>query len=422
MIPRLANAMRRFGRDQSGAAAVYFALVAPALLGGVTLGAEASNWLLTQRKLQQIADVAAYSGAVRRMSGGTEAQIIATAQAAAQSSGLITGDGIIVTLLPNTADYSDKVQVTIDRTVPRYFSAYFSDTPVAIDQSAVAGALEGTGDVVCMLALSKTANGAVTIGGSSEAYFDGCTVASNSTASDSFLMNGGSVTVSAACVDVVGGVSVTSGLTMTDCLTPRSLQRPIPDPYGDLSMPAVTGTPEATNAIGTADSPWLPIQSYSGWPMSRFVGGLTISGDVQLGAGLYVIDGGTLKINSNVTLAGSDVTFFLANGAELQINGGAELNLTAPSSGPYAGLLIFGERSPTGISHTYSGNASSVLKGAFYLPGGDLNFLGNAGSAESCLQVMADTITISGNSELRMGCVPPGGHQVSSNKRVALIE
>jgi hypothetical protein len=76
------------------------------------------------------------------------------------------------------------------------------------------------------------------------------------------------------------------------------------------------------------------------------------------------------------------------------VNGSSNLNLTAPSGGPTAGLL-FGSSSG---SATFSGD-SRGLDGAIYVPNGSVTMSGNATSGTSnCFMVVANTVTFQGNS------------------------
>jgi hypothetical protein len=82
----LGKAIRYFVRTESGATAVYFALLAPVLIGFSALGGEVGLWLLTERRLQHITDMAAISAATRAHSTSTIAEIRASATARAVSS------------------------------------------------------------------------------------------------------------------------------------------------------------------------------------------------------------------------------------------------------------------------------------------------------------------------------------------------
>jgi hypothetical protein len=71
----------------------------------------------------------------------------------------------------------------------------------------------------------------------------------------------------------------------------------------------------------------------------------------------------------SVSLAGTGVTFYNAGGT-FNFGLGTE-NLTAPSTGNYANVLIFQPTSDTN-SMTFNGSAAAVLTGLVYAPGGEV--------------------------------------------------
>jgi Flp pilus assembly protein TadG len=66
-----AKARTALRRDERGSVAILAAIVFPALIGGMGLGAEIGTWYVAERKLQHAADVAAYAAAVR-LNGGED--------------------------------------------------------------------------------------------------------------------------------------------------------------------------------------------------------------------------------------------------------------------------------------------------------------------------------------------------------------
>lgn len=75
-----------------------------------------------------------------------------------------------------------KGTVELSETHPRLFSSVFSSEPVTMRARAVAE-ING-GSKACVLALSSLASGAVTVSGLTEVSLSGCSVVSNSSASD----------------------------------------------------------------------------------------------------------------------------------------------------------------------------------------------------------------------------------------------
>ncbi|MFZ3581685.1 pilus assembly protein TadG-related protein [Loktanella sp. DJP18] len=416
----------RFACDTRGAVAVMAALAFPVLVGGMALGTEAGYWYLSQRKLQQASDLAAYAAAVQLRSGRGRPDMVAAASDMAVASNFRLGNDTMDLNHPptsgsRTAD-AKAVEVVLNRQQVRFFTLIYDTDPVAISARAVAE-IRGGGDA-CLLTLDPTTSGAITVSGSSEIIFQGCDVATNSNAQDAFLMSGGKVELTAGCVHSVGGVSATSGLTQTSCTGANTESPVIRDPYADLAEPlnvgtCVPGSVGSNNATTTV----TPTETHPlGMPLRRYCAGLNISGNVTFGAGLYIVDGGTLQINASTDVSGNGVTFFLTNGATLAINGGATLNLSAPESGPLAGLLFYAARGSVGVKHSINGTAGSTLNGAVYFPTSDLDYSGNFSGTYGCTQIVTRRVTFTGNSSLNVDCSAAGTRRIPVAETIALVE
>lgn len=434
------NKGKLFLSADHGAAAVYFALTAPILIGFSALGVEAGLWLITERKLQHVADTSAYAAVARSLSTSEPTQIDATVLSAAYNSGLRETDTLTWALPPTDGAYAGRgghVEVTIERNVSRFMTRLFyeQEETVTISVRAVAALLEESGEEVCMLALSPTASPAFLVSGSGTVTVEECGFSSNSSAEDSFKMQGAKVEVIGSCLYSVGGAVVTDGLTLTDCATPQVMQRPTPDPYASLSIPDASvfsgWTRYSSSSIGASFAPTQNLIGYGEVPTAVF-DGLSLQGEVSLGPGLYVVDGGELKINANSTISGDSVSFLLINGAELNIAGTATLNLSAfdPENphhrpDPFAGLLFFADRLGAPVSHTMNGNATSDINGIVYLPNDNISYSGNSSAEYACIQIIASQLNIGGNGTLNIGCLPdkPSGSKLlHSAQRINLLE
>jgi len=150
-----------------------------------------------------------------------------------------------------------------------------------------------------------------------------------------------------------------------------------------------------------------------------YTGGFTVRCNTNLVGGIYVIDGGTLRINSNhLVTSTAGVMIVLRNGATIDINGGAGVSLRPMSKSELdaaiaggtdieagsdtellAGMLVMEE---TGnreslVDSTINGTAGLTLNGTLYLPGTQLDLSGTAGVSSQCLMIAASTIRFSGN-------------------------
>ncbi len=421
-----ARLLSRLRRDERGNIAILSALTLPILVGSFGWGTEAGYWYLEKRTLQLAADVAAHAGGVALRGGASQAALEATSLDIAGRSGFDPALGTHTLVSPPAtgayAGVAEAVEVSLERQQPRYFTKIYSQEPVEIAARAVA--LITGGARACLLALSPTGSGAVTVSGSTTVTFTDCDIASNSNASDSFLMSGGSAVVTTGCVHTVGGAEATGNLTLTDCARPHE-QAPVSrDPYADIPEPELFGTCQSgnigsnnrTTAVSAAEN------HPSGVLSMRFCGGLDLRGTVEFAPGLYIVDGGDFRINSTTVLRGTGVTFFLTNGAEANLNGSATVDLTAPTSGPFAGIMIFGDRDDAAVTHVINGNSASRLDGAVYTPAASISYSGNFGGSGGCTQLVVDNITFTGNSELSVDCQALGTRDLRVDEAVVLVE
>jgi hypothetical protein len=137
---------------------------------------------------------------------------------------------------------------------------------------------------------------------------------------------------------------------------------------------------------------------------------------------IIVVSGGSLKINSNSIVNGTNVMFYLTNGATLDIRGGSELNLSAQTTGTHAGLLFFGDRTQATADNKVNGNNTSNVTGAFYFPSQRLEFLGNFSGTQACTQIIADTVLYQGSANFQHNCPGTGVRDLTTVGNIKLVE
>jgi hypothetical protein len=215
-------------------------------------------------------------------------------------------------------------------------------------------------------------------------------------------MDSGKAEIAADCVYTVGEAVTTTGLTLNKCSAPSEGSPPVRDPYAGVAEPSRMHLDQlpcrslATVSNSTYSLDYLP----DGQQAMRFCNGLDIKGDITLKPGLYVIDGGSLTVNAGDRLSGSGVTILFTQNAASKLSGGGTLDVAAPTSGPYEGILFFGSRSSPGVSHEVMGNSESKLQGTLYMPTSSISFSGNSTVAGACTQIVADTVMFTGNSTI----------------------
>src|SRR5262249_53585807 len=119
-------------------------------------------------------------------------------------------------------------------------------------------------------------------------------------------------------------------------------------------------------------------------------------------------------------ISGAGVTFHLLNGAVADFNGNATINFSAPTSGARKGMLFMGA-STSGINK-FNGNASSHMTGALYFPHNAVQFNGNFGGVNGCMQVVANTIDYTGSSTFSVDCSAQGLNDIPATRYARLVE
>lgn len=401
-----------FLASRSGNTALLFGLSLPVVIGMAGLGVETGYWYFKQRELQAAADVAAVAGAVEKRGGGEISLITSTAQAEAVEHGFVVAEGTIdVNAPPASGSHQDNRSVEVLLTMPatRFFSKIFSGEEVTLNARGVARYEDG--GQACILALHPEESGAVTFTGNAVTLIDGCNVMSNSLSNSSLIVSG-SADVTVPCALAAGGVSVDEGLTLTDCPEAQSNVPPAVDPFKDLPEPDVTG-PCLALPNGNGSETLSPGRYCSGGPLK---------GNKTFLPGTYVIDGADFRINAGANVTGEDVTFFMTDDATADFNGAANIQLSAPTSGTYKGVLFYGDRDNSSTSNKFNGTASSQLTGALYFPSQDVEFLGNFSGENGCMRIVASTIKVTGSTDMSADCSGYGLNDMPLPGRVSLVE
>jgi hypothetical protein len=404
----------RFMRDRSGAYAVMFGLMAPVFIGTLALGGETGLWYSTHEKMQGAADSSAISAAVGLIGGNTNYTLQAKATAA--SNGFVDGSsGTVVTVNnppksgPNTGTTGD-VEVIIKQPQKLLFSGLFLKSPVVVQTRAVAGPPAG---IVCILALNKSLLlPGITVAASAAVMADQCNIADNSP-SPLALTEAALASITAQKVNVVGGyVDVLGSMTTTQGV--HTGVASTADPFAGLSVPTPPAGPCDPNSASNGKITSTVTLS----PTLRYCGGLNIGsgGNVTLSPGTYYMDMGLLGVGlpllapdggllvaSGGSLTGTGVTIVMtsstglfSNLANLDLGGllsGGVINLTAPTSGTYANLVLFVDQSALVSLLTFRGGTQNNFEGTIYAPNSKVVYaLGSGTKTGQCTRLIADTI------------------------------
>jgi len=394
--------VQRFQRDESGAYVVMAALAMPVLVGMAAYGVEAGTLLHKQKLMQHAADSAAVTAAIAEATGATDSGAT-QAKAVAANYGFVGGmspmDARVAVNSPPTSgpnkDNRFAVEVIISQPQQRLFSSIWGSTPYTVAGRAVATP-QGQ---PCILTLNRSASGAYSEQGTPNVNLINCSVIDDS--SDPSALNvGGSARLSTTFVGVVGGISGQSGIAAT--YGTATGYHYTADPYAGVSYPSYSRCDK--HNYSTHNTVTLSPGVYCGGI------NLNSQASVTLNPGIYYLDGGSLSMTGQTSLRGTGVTLVFtsssgSNYATANISGGATLKLTPPTSGPTAGIAIFGDRNmPVGTTFNFTGGDAQAVGGAIYLSKGAVQWAGNASAEQKCTQIVADTVQMVGTSALQVDC------------------
>jgi hypothetical protein len=342
------------------------------------------------------------------------------------ASAIQVAEGVNSTPLSGGASAVYWSEVLIEQKVPQLFSFVLGNKTGSVNSFTTATISASASACVTILDPNSSdfwggGEGALFATGSGANLIAGCGIAVLSSGADAISANG-TATVTGGGINDCGGENAPLGSQSTIASgsglpnNPNANPCNVTDPNASLPLPKVGGvtasakagtgpacgsfpsgqasqttfnsnTNYATGLNGGSNSTTHPIVLNAG----VYCGGLTIQGAVvQFNPGVYVMNGGQFTIQNsstvtNLTTGGdgsSGVTFYLTaysgqsyQGFSLGDSNIVKVDLTAPTSGDYSGVLIFqdpGIAAPNGPGQadqsTINAHGTFTLDGQIYLP------------------------------------------------------
>jgi hypothetical protein len=416
-----------------------------------------------QRNAQTAADAGALAGSIN-LSYGTA---VTGARAGTAANGFTNGSGGVTVTVNNPpasgphaggscsgaspSSNCNFVEVIVSEPEPTFFLKMLGIGPSTVSARAVATSLSGD----CVFALDPTMSGALTFAALSlnDVNAPSCAmiVDSNSGSAISGFFTLAFITTSQT--SVVGNVSC---FFCSFSPSPVTGAPALSDPLAYLPAPAVAACAGTVKTIATGTTTVNPSAgcykvSVTGAANVTFMPGeyssITISGGIAptltFQPGLYVIQGsnGGYALNlagSGGTIQGAGVTFYIgpsAGGVSLYGEGGGgifnDINLVAQTTGTYAGILFYQDRSNSnsacvgGCGASLSGIFNFMqVQGALYFPSASLSFEGccqnSAGAYYTAYEItVAKSLTFAWNYFNDDYSSLPGGSPI---KKTVLVE
>jgi hypothetical protein len=371
---------------------------------------------VARRDMQNAADAAALAGADVILEGQSSVLAANAARELALQNGYDNAAADVTVTInipptsgPHSGD-SDFVEVIIEHPIDAVMARAVGKTSFDIAARAVAG-IDNTPKPYSIITLSETACQSMQFNGQVDlSIIDAGTLTNSECTFDAFSTNG-TINVATSANHVVGGWNITGG--SGDVSLPPSRAGHFDDPLIGVPVPTPISEPVQTcptygGSPGTVTlQPGVyncTIDPPGQWGLQfepgdyYITGGIILNGggDVTFGSGLYFLQGEGLIITGNGVVTGDGVTFYIDEG-EVTLTGTSDTELTAPTSGPYEGIVIFQNRTLT-TTVNMSGDAIAGGWGAVYAAGAQIRLVGNTGS--TLHQFISDTFLMEGNSTI----------------------
>ena len=359
LVPRVRAAADRFRSSRDGVVAVMFAFGSVLVFGTVGAAVDHSAASGEKVRLQAALDAATISE-TRDLKANSTQQQIQDGIAKFLASHLASTSGITLTV---TYD-KDKRQVRAIATKSHEARILpvigIPSIPIRVEAAAVLNR-----STPCILVLEPQEIG-LSINSQSRLDSD-CGVQVNSRHAEALFVNSNSH-LSARETLVHGRTRVNGGSTVI--ATPVDGSPTVPDPLAMLQPP--------NGSTGGCLRRNFKVSSGQSRTMSPgvYCGKTEIEGWVTLQPGIYTFRGGGFVVNSGGNVFGQEVTlYFQDKDAHLNVNSGSTLDITASSTGSFAGILLYQDRALANAGappFIINSNSSTRLEGTVYLPQGRL--------------------------------------------------
>jgi hypothetical protein len=381
-------------KKESGNILVFTAIGLTVLLGMAGLAVDVGALRHDKRLQQSAADAAAIAGATNLAWGG----VVSGARAASTANGFTDGtNNVTVTVSdpatgptkgPHTGD-PKYVEVFVTAIQPTYFMRIFGVTTATITTRAVATNTSGGDNTGCLYTLgTPTASiEGVNINGNATLNATTCGIVDNG----NFNTKGNALDVNAGTFGIAGSWNKNGPGGTVSC--------------AESSTCPVEGMPSSGDPMASVPNP-CPCTGGTAWNGGGVIPPGTYSsinignGTATMSGTYYVTGAGGLTVGGNGTINATNTTIFFDGTATFTAVGTPTINMAPPSTGTYAGILMY--QTPSDISGpSFGGNTGATYGGVLYFPKAQVTFFGNNTTLNTGI-VIADALALSGNPTVNL--------------------
>jgi Flp pilus assembly protein TadG len=404
----------KFLRHESGQLLVLVVVCLGMLMAFMALAIDVGQLLYARRQLQTAADEAALAGALEIQQCGTTSNCTAmqtAAKSAFTENGLgspgfatqcakpsVAGLALVLNNGPcelGTADPDNNNASYVEAVVSMPQQTLFANLMGFKTITVAARSEAGLSSPQFCVDVTSPATSQALLMNSNSSLVASCGVMVDSNSGTAFLINS-NATLRATAINVHGGDLINGSPSLTPS-TPSTGVAAMADPLTNTPAPTL-GSCGATTSSPYAGSPTqVTVNGSATLTPGTYCGGIQANAGatIMFTPGTYVMEG-NMVFNSGDTVSGSGTTFYFSVGS-LTMNGSSHANLVAPTTGAYAGILIF-ENPSDSTSMILNGDSTSVWQGAIYLPQAQLTLNGGSNLAAYTILDVSTLIVNSGNS------------------------
>lgn len=402
--------------SERGQAIILIALAVLGLIALTALAVDGGNVYSERRRAQNAADSTVLDAALARVRGQN---LYSEGLARAASNNYVDADAgsgssspavnVEIYNPPISGPYAgnaEYVQTLITATVQTYFGRVIGISEVTNKVQAVARAKPPVYSPMfngnAIVGLSPEDCKAIMYQGNASTTVTGGGIYTNSTCDDSaFFNNSSSAQLTAPCLQAVGGIQYAPNALNIPGSCILTGAPPLPAPI--YPNPTCSGNAQVN---GNTMSP------------GNFSGTFPPAGVTTLQSGVYCIDG-NFRLNATDNITGDGVVFRVEG--DIRWNGGATINLSAPTSGPFMGLLIF---LPEGNTNEVeiNGNSGSTFSGTILAPSAPISINGTGGVTGLNSQVIGYTVNLAGTTNTFINYNSGNNYQAPENPAVQLVQ
>lgn len=446
--------MNNLEHPERGAIAVMVAALMVVLIGFLGLAVDLGYAYLQKTRLQHVADAEALACVISPsanpcpISGGDIYPVVNPYgfTIAIQNPG---DDSFCP--LPSAQDNCATVTATSQWNT--FFINLFGLNKLKLSASAIAG-MVGQNDCMEMLGTSGTG---IDQSGSGTISTVNCGISVNQTGIS--INQTGSGDITSSSIKVRGSIRKVGSGTISKT---TSISSPVVDQFSSMPAPVFNPPPPGTcaqnNLVKYSGTTIVPPGNYCGGVSITGSGNVTLnpgyfkgisssgsgslqfnpgnyviygngidvsgSGSVTLGAGTYVVYGGGANFSGSGNVSGTSVLIYNSGNATyppgaLNATGSGGFNLSAPMTGPDAGMLFFQSANNTNDMNI-KGSGNSTLNGNIYAPSAGVNLTGSSGTTLPIGKIVVKNINLSGSGNISVtnAFTPNGG---SNSTRPVLV-